>query len=180
MPAQDRTRSSQKRALRRRLVRGAPQAKHLDRVAPSLKLDEWHRFTLQEGSKGPLVANIVAIRMTRVEDKLPGREEWVVFRRRVNGAGPALKIYRCNAPADTPLEALARMTAMGWPVESTIEECKTELGLDQSARLDRLAPSYDHDHAVASFPGSVAPRDGGPGPGPDGVAGPSVVECYLA
>jgi len=121
--------SSQQRSPRRRLVRSARQAKRFDVVAKSLKKNHWHRFTLQEGSKGPLVVDIATLRMTVVENKLPGREEWIVFRRSVSGA-PELKIYRCNAPLDTPLETLARMTSMRWPVEKTIEEAKTELGMD--------------------------------------------------
>jgi SRSO17 transposase len=121
--------SSPNHSPRRRLVRGARKAKHLDAVAKRLKKDQWQRFSLQEGSKGPLVVDIAALRMTVVEDKLPGREDWIIFRRSVTGA-PELKIYRCNAPADTPLETLARMASMRWPVEKTIEETKTELGMD--------------------------------------------------
>ena len=111
------------------LVPGAPKAQRVDAMAPALNGNQWHRFTLQEGTKGPLVADIAAIRVTVVEDGLPGREEWFVFRRSV-GRKPVLKTYRCNAPADTPLETLARLTAMRWPVEQTNEECKTELGMD--------------------------------------------------
>jgi hypothetical protein len=40
------------------------------------------------------------------------------------------KYYRCNAPKSTPVKTLARLTAWRWPVETTIEECKGELGLD--------------------------------------------------
>jgi SRSO17 transposase len=111
------------------LVPGAPKAQRIDAMAEALNGNPWHRFTLQEGTKGPLVADLAAIRVTVVEDSLPGREEWFVFRRSL-GRKPVLKTYRCNAPADTPLETLARLTAMRWPVEQTNEECKTELGMD--------------------------------------------------
>ncbi len=111
------------------LALDAPKPQRVDAIAKELKEKQWHRFTLQEGTKGPLVADIAAIRATVVEDGLPGREEWFVFRRSV-GRKPVLKIYRCNAPADTPLETLARLTSMRWPVELTNEECKTELGMD--------------------------------------------------
>jgi SRSO17 transposase len=111
------------------LVVGASKAKRVDAIAKELNGNQWHRFTLQEGTKGPLVADIAAIRVTVVEDGLPGRDEWFVFRRSV-GRRPVLKTYRCNAPADTPRETLARMTGMRWPVEQTNEECKTELGMD--------------------------------------------------
>lgn len=111
------------------LVPGALKAQRIDALAKELTGKQWHRFTLQEGTKGPLVADIAAIRATVVEDSLPGREEWFVFRRSV-GRNPILKTYRCNAPTNTPLETLARLTSMRWPVEKTNEECKTELGMD--------------------------------------------------
>src|SRR5713101_8498214 len=65
------------------------------------------------------------------EEEMPGRDEWLVVRRPVGELDPKRwKFYRSNAPADTPLTTLARMTAWRWPVESVIEECKSELGLD--------------------------------------------------
>ena len=57
------------------------------------------------------------------------REEWFVFRRHP-GYVHELKTFRCNAPADTPIEMLARLTAMRWPVETCNEDGNTELGMD--------------------------------------------------
>jgi SRSO17 transposase len=112
-----------------RVVPGTPKPRRADEWAKVLPGKAWQRFTLKEGTKGPLVVEIAALRVTTVEDKLPGREEWFVFRRRP-GYMHELKTYRCNAPADTPIETLARMTAMRWPVDESIEECKGELGMD--------------------------------------------------
>ncbi len=96
---------------REQLVSGSPTAQRVDALAKTLPGKAWRRFTLQEGTKGPVVVEIAAIRVTTVQDGLPGREEWIVFRRRP-GYAHELKTYRCNAPADTPIETLARMTAM--------------------------------------------------------------------
>ena len=114
---------------RAQLVPGSPKAQRVDAMEKTLPGKAWHRFTLQEGTKGPVVVEIAAIRVTTVADRLPGREEWFVLRRRP-GYVHELKTYRCNAPADTPLEKLARMTAMRWPVETCNEDGKTELGMD--------------------------------------------------
>ena len=112
-----------------RLVPGSPKPQRIDAPAKTLPGKAWQRFTLQEGTKGPVVVEIAAISVTTVQDRLPGREEWFVLRWRP-GYVHELKTYRCNAPADTPLETLARMTAMRWPVETCNEDAKTELGID--------------------------------------------------
>jgi hypothetical protein len=65
------------------------------------------------------------------DEEMPGRHERLVVRRPVDVLDQKRwKFYRSNAPADTPLTTLARMTAWRWPVDTVIEECKSELGLD--------------------------------------------------
>src|SRR5437763_7127745 len=60
-------------------------------------------------------------------------EVWVLFRRAhgAPGAEPEIKIYLSNAPEDTPLAELVRVSGMRWPIESCFEEGKSEVGLDQ-------------------------------------------------
>ena len=64
------------------------------------------------------------------DEEMPGRDEWLVLRRAIGVPLAQWKFYRSNASADAPLTTLARMTAWRWPVETVIEECKGELGLD--------------------------------------------------
>lgn len=110
----------------------APARQRVDQIARQLRGKCWQPFIIHEGSKGPLVAEIAAVRVVMVDEGLPGREEWLVVRRASRQQSPAdWKYYRCNAPVDTPLKTLAGLTALRWPVETTIEECKGELGLDQ-------------------------------------------------
>jgi len=109
----------------------APARQRVDQLAGRLRGKDWHPFIIHEGSKGPLGVEIAAVRVVMVDAELPGREEWLVIRRASRHQPPAAwKYYRCNAPADTPLSTLAGLTAMRWPVETVIEECKGELGLD--------------------------------------------------
>jgi SRSO17 transposase len=107
-----------------------------------VRLDEWAervpvghrgRYRLLEGAKGPLVADIVAFRALTVRGKLPGPECWVLLRYQVIGPEdqPKVKFYLSNAPADTALEELVRVCGMRWPIESSFEEAKSELGMDQ-------------------------------------------------
>jgi SRSO17 transposase len=114
---------------------------HPDSLA-KVRLDEWaeqipigtrRRYRIVEGAKGPLVADFVAFRAVAVRDKLPGPEVWVLLRYKVIGPDdqPRVKFYLSNAPADTPLEGLVRVCGMRWPIESSFEEGKGELGMDQ-------------------------------------------------
>jgi len=107
-----------------------------------VRLDEWaeriaegirRRYRMLEGAKGPLVADFVAFRAVAVRDKLPGPEVWVLLRYKVVGPDdqPKVKFYLSNAPADTPLEELVRVCGMRWPIESSFEEGKGELGMDE-------------------------------------------------
>jgi SRSO17 transposase len=109
----------------------APAAQRIDQLAQALPKTHWHPFIVHEGTKGPLAVEVAAVRVVMVADALPGRSEWLVIRRPL-GHCPlkTWKFFRCNAPRRTSLKTLARLTAWRWPVETVIEECKGELGLD--------------------------------------------------
>jgi len=112
---------------RERLVGGEPKAQQVAVLAASLPANHWSRHTIKQGSKGPMVADFVAIRMVAVREGLPGPDVWVVLRRNVWTG--ELKTYLSNAPADTPLTALVRMSGMRWSIETSFKECKQYLGM---------------------------------------------------
>jgi SRSO17 transposase len=114
---------------RMRLAPGQPKPQRVDAIAKTLRPKQWHRLTIKEGTKGPQVVEVAALRAVMVDDELPGRTEWLVFRR---GLEPdaELKVFRCNAPKNTSRKTLARKTGQRWPIESTIAEGKGEVGLD--------------------------------------------------
>ena len=74
-----------------------------------------------------MVADFIAIRMVAVREGLPGPDVWAVLRRNVRTG--ELKTYLSNAPADTPLTALVRMSGMRWSIETSFKECKQHLGM---------------------------------------------------
>lgn len=65
---------------------------------------------------------------TAVRNGLPGPEVWLIFRHSMEEE-PELKVYLSNAPAETPVEELVRVTGMRWPIEMAIEESKSDLGM---------------------------------------------------
>ena len=74
-----------------------------------------------------MVADFAAVRVIGVRDGLPGPEGWVVLRRHVETG--ELKTYLRNAPADTALATLVRMSGMRWPIETCFEDGKQLLGM---------------------------------------------------
>jgi SRSO17 transposase len=116
-----------RRPYRERLVEGAPEARTVAAVAAALPAKAWTRQTIKEGSQGPMVAEFATLRVVAVRDALPGPEVWLVLRR--HGETGELKTYLCNAPVDTALEALVRMSGMRWPIETCFEDGKQLLGM---------------------------------------------------
>lgn len=114
---------------RPRLAASAPRPHRVDELAARLPASAWKRFTIQEGSKGPLVAQFAFVRVTTVREGLPGPRVWLVVRRRL-GAPSELKFYLSNAPTTCARSELARRTGWRWPIETTLKEGKGEVGMD--------------------------------------------------
>ena len=101
----------------------------VDELAKRLPKRAWKRTTIKEGSKGPLVCDVVMVRVTEARDGLPGPRLWLIIRRNV--ADPSdVRYYLSNAPETTTEAELARMLGMRWPIELTFEQGKQEVGLD--------------------------------------------------
>lgn len=98
-------------------------------LVTALPADAWTTATIKEGSKGPIVCNFAALRVTEARNNLPGPELWLIIRQ--NLADPTqVKFYFSNAPANTPLHTFIRMSGMRWPIETIFEEAKGEVGFD--------------------------------------------------
>ncbi len=92
---------------------------------PSL---EWEKVILNDGAKGPIVAEIACLRVIECRDNLPGKEVWLYIRKLKSGK---TKYAISNAPEDIPKEELNQAAIMRWPIEQTFETGKSELGMDQ-------------------------------------------------
>lgn len=114
---------------RARLAPDAPAPLRVDALAAQVPPSAWQVAQIQDGSKGPLVAEVAFVRAVAVRDGRPGPDVWVVFRRALD-ATRELKVYLCNAAADTAPETLVWLLGLRWPIEQAIKEGKEELGLD--------------------------------------------------
>ncbi len=112
-----------------RVAPNTPDAQEVRHIAAGLSARQWRRYTIKEGSQGPVEADFAFVRATRKRKRRPGDRVWVIFRRSL-GPVPELKAYLSNAPADIAKTRLVQMSGMRWPVECAIEEAKGELGMD--------------------------------------------------
>ncbi|MDR2571740.1 MAG: IS701 family transposase [Oscillospiraceae bacterium] len=87
----------------------------------------WKTVILGEGAKGLIISDVKCLRVFEFRNYLPGRESWLYIRKLADNK---FKYSLSNAPADTPLEVLNRVSLMRWPIEQSFEECKSDLGMD--------------------------------------------------
>jgi len=118
-----------RKPTRRQLVEGAPPSQRVDALC--LTPERYQRYTLHEGSKGPLVSDVACIRVVAARDGLPGPEVWLVLRHDVLSG--ERKYFLSNAPVETQQSQFAWLSAARWPVERSIEDCKDELKMNQYA-----------------------------------------------
>ncbi len=116
-----------RKPTREQLAADAPAAEEVARLAEALPATAWSRQLIKEGSKGPIAADFAALRVVAARDGRPGPDVWLILRR--NPETGDLKTYLSNAPADTPLATLVRLSGMRWPIERCFEEGKQHLGL---------------------------------------------------
>jgi SRSO17 transposase len=112
-----------------RVAAGVPKAQEVRQIAVRLSTCAWRRFTIKEGSKGPIEADFAFVRVTRARRGRPGLAGWLMLRRSLEGA-KEVKYFLSNAPAACPPAVLVRGSGLRWPVETALEEAKGELGMD--------------------------------------------------
>lgn len=88
---------------------------------------QWDQVLLAEGAKGPIVAELAILRVQENTDGRPGRQAWLIIRRKEDGR---LQYYLSNAPADISGTELHRALMMRWPIEQCFEDGKKHLGMD--------------------------------------------------
>ena len=112
-----------------RVAKKEPPPQVLRQIGAWLPTEAWKRFTIKEGAKGPITADFAFVRAVSKRGRRPGHEVWVIFRRSTSDPTD-IKYYLSNAPARIAKTDLVRQAGLRWPVETAIEEGKSELGMD--------------------------------------------------
>jgi SRSO17 transposase len=106
----------------------------------------WTQVVLAEGAKGPIRAEVAALRVYPSRDGLPTTDPvWLFLRRTEDGQ---LKYAFSNAPADILLADLCRAATLRWPIEQCFQDGKSEVGMDQYEH--RSWPAW-HRHMLYVF-----------------------------
>jgi SRSO17 transposase len=118
-----------RRPTRVRLRTPTHRSVRVDKLVRRIPKQDWLRCSIKEGSKGPLVCDFAFLRVTESRQGLPGPAVWLIIRRNI--ANPSeIKFYLSNAPAEVALSELVRVSGLRWPIETTFEEGKGEVGFD--------------------------------------------------
>ena len=95
--------------------------------------DAWKRLDVRDGSKGPLVVEVVKRRVvSRTHRRQQGHEEMLVvmrYRDRDNQQVVKVDYYLSNAAPETPLWQFARVAKAEHRIEDCIQRSKSEAGL---------------------------------------------------
>ncbi|MCA9980452.1 MAG: IS701 family transposase [Anaerolineales bacterium] len=109
------------------LVADAPQSQTVADVVSALQASDWQRQLIKEGTKGAIIADMLALRVIQSRNGLPSDEVWLICRRNITT--DEIHYFLSNASEETSLETFARIAGMRWPVETCFEEGKQELGM---------------------------------------------------
>jgi SRSO17 transposase len=117
-----------------RLVAGGPAPQSVKELAENwsvLRDQEWTRYYVKDGEKGPLAWEAQRARVVmKNDDGLPGAELHLVVARNALDHDE-VKYFVSNAPAEASVETLLLVAFSRWRVERCFRDQKQEIGLDQ-------------------------------------------------
>jgi SRSO17 transposase len=116
-----------------RIVAGSRPAQgveHLFWRHPALKEQEWQRWRVKDGEKGPMIWEVKHVPFyPQRPDGLPGPRWHLVVARNVLDT-KEMKFFVSNAPPEAPVGTILLVAFSRWRVERCFEDGKGEVGLD--------------------------------------------------
>lgn len=113
-------------------VKHAPacEVRDLLKHSPRVRKEEWRRYRVKDGTKGPMVWEAKCVPLwIKDENGLPDGPHPLLLTRSVLKPDK-VKFFLSNAPLETPIETLLLVALGRWRIERLFEDSKTELGLD--------------------------------------------------
>ncbi len=117
------------RGRKPKLARANIESIRIDELAKEIEAEKWSKHVVKEGSKGPIVCEFAFERIWETRGEEEPVELWLVIRRNLNEKRE-ISYYLCNDSEEVSLETLVWLSGMRWPIETSFEESKEELGLD--------------------------------------------------
>lgn len=106
---------------------------------------QWTKSKLEEGAKGPIIAEVTRVRVIESREGMPGKERWLFIRKYPDGK---MKLAMSNAPKNISLQKMIKASTKRWPIEQCFEEGKENLGMDHYEH--RSWPGW-HRHMLFVF-----------------------------
>lgn len=115
-------------------LKEAPEHRHLETDGCTVQdlLEEsgllhWQSRKIAEGQKGPIVAGFARARVYLSSQRTAESQRTLLLRNDPDGK---IKYALSNAPEETPMNELVRISGQRWPIERCFQEGKSNLGLD--------------------------------------------------
>ena len=100
----------------------------VDELKKRVSEDAWQKVFIRDTERRELWVNMVCLRVyPREDDGLPGKECWLIIRE--DPESGEVKYQYSNAPADTSIDQLAKMSGSRYWIERTFEDGKGIAGL---------------------------------------------------
>jgi len=99
----------------------------VEQLIEEKNLLSWSSHKIAEGEKGPIVAGFARVRVYLSKERTAESERTLLLRNDPDGK---IKYALSNAPEQTSLSELIRVSGSRWPIERCFQEGKSELGLD--------------------------------------------------
>jgi len=117
----------------------------VQKIREQIETAQWRQVTVRDTERKELKIDIACLRVYPVENKLPGKELWLIIRKEV-GQG-TVKYQLSNAAPDSDILKLAKMSCSRYWIERAIEDAKGVASLeDYEARSWR---SWHHHIAMS-------------------------------
>lgn len=121
-----------RRATGRKLARGSAKPVTLEHIAAKQPASAWRRIIWRKGTKGPLQADFILMRVTPAHRWQNGAKldaVWLICERTI-GKDSVRKYYLSNLPADITAKKLVAITHERWAIEQHYRDLKQETALD--------------------------------------------------
>lgn len=99
----------------------------VDKLANELDSSQWERVYLRDSERKEMWCRLACLRVFPVQDKLPGKECWLVIRKNENET--ETKYQFSNAPIDINIEKIGKMSCSRYWMERALEDAKGDVGL---------------------------------------------------
>ena len=112
---------------RTKVLDGEPAAVSVDDFAKQVPLSEWHHVFVRDTERGELWADISVFKVYPREGNLPGRLQLLIMRKEESTNN--IKYQLSNAPLDSSLSTLVKMSHSRYWIERAFEDGKGIAGL---------------------------------------------------